>query len=73
MFAGSDAGGRRAAAVYTLVETCKLANIDPQAWIAHVLARLSDHPAKRIDELLPWNWKAGQNPAAPPNPTAVIQ
>ena len=73
MFAGSDAGGRRAAAVYTLIETCKLDNIDPQAWLAHVLARLPDHPAKRIGELLPWNWKAGPNPGSPPNPTAVIQ
>ena len=73
MFAGSDAGGRRAAAVNTLIQTCKLNNIDPQAWLAHVLARLPDHPAKRIDDLLPWNWKAGQTPIAPPNPTAVIQ
>jgi len=52
-FAGSDAGGHRAAAVYTLVETCKLNNVDPQAWLADVLAKLPDHPAKRIDELLP--------------------
>src|SRR5216683_1006997 len=56
-FAGSDEGGRRAAAIYTLVETAKLNDIDPQAWLADVLARLQDHPAKRIDELLPWNWK----------------
>jgi len=56
-FAGSDDGGRRAAAIYTLVETAKLNDIDPQAWLTDVLARLQDHPAKRIDELLPWNWK----------------
>jgi transposase len=56
-FAGSDEGGRRAAAIYTLVETAKLNNIDGQAWLADVLARLPDHPAKRIAELLPWNWK----------------
>src|ERR1700704_347583 len=56
-FAGSDDGGRRAAAIYTLVETAKLNDIDPQAWLSDVLARLQDHPAKRIDELLPWNWK----------------
>ena len=55
-FAGSDAGGRRAAAVYTLIETCKLNDVDPQAWLAHVLAKLPDHPTKRIDELVPWNW-----------------
>ena len=59
-FAGSDAGGRRAAAVYTLIETCKLNDVDPQAWLAYVLAKLPDHPAKRIDQLLPWNWKATQ-------------
>ncbi len=59
-FAGSDAGGRRAAAVFTLVETCKFNNVDPQAWLADVLARLPDHPAKQIDDLLPWNWKERQ-------------
>jgi transposase len=56
-FAGSDEGGRRAAAIYTLIETTKLNDVDPQAWLADVLARLQDHPAKRIGELLPWNWK----------------
>ncbi len=56
-FAGSDEGGQRAAAIYTLIETAKLNDVDPHAWLADVLARLQDHPAKRIDELLPWNWK----------------
>jgi transposase len=56
-FAGSDEGGRRAAAVYTLVATAKLNDVDPQAWLADVLARLPDHPAKRISDLLPWNWR----------------
>src|SRR6516162_3984994 len=56
-FAGSDEGGRRAAAIYTLIETAKLNDIDPRAWLADVLARLPDHPAKRIRELLPWNWR----------------
>jgi transposase len=56
-FAGSDEGGRRAAALYTLIETAKLNDIDPRAWLADVLARLPDHPARRICELLPWNWK----------------
>jgi transposase len=46
-----------AAAIYTLIETAKLNSIDPQAWLADVLARLPDHPAKRIGELLPWNWQ----------------
>ncbi len=57
-FAGSDRGGERAAAIYTLIETCKLNGVDPQAWLADVLARLPDHPAKRIGDLLPWNWRS---------------
>ena len=56
-FAGSDEGGRRAAAIYGLIETAKLNDVDPLAWLADVLARIQDHPAKRIDELLPWNWQ----------------
>ena len=55
-FAGSDAGGRRAAAMYTLIETAKLNGIDPQAWLTDLLARLPGHPAKRLAEFLPWNW-----------------
>jgi transposase len=61
-FAGSDRGGERAAAVYTLIETAKFNGIDPQAWLADVLTRLPDHPAKRIGELLPWNWVAEAQP-----------
>jgi transposase len=56
-FAGSDEGGRRAAAMYTLIETAKLNGIDPRAWLADVLARLPGQPARRIDELLPWQWQ----------------
>ena len=56
-FAGSDSGGRRAAALYTLIETCKMNGIDPRAWLADVLERLPGHSAQRIDALLPWNWK----------------
>jgi transposase len=63
-FAGSDVGGERAAAIYTLIETAKLNDIDPRAWLADVLARLQDHPAKRIAELLPWNWRAENRAAA---------
>ena len=59
-FAGSDSGGHRAAAIYTLIETCKLNDVDPRAWLADVLARIADHPARRIAQLLPWNWKAAQ-------------
>jgi len=57
-FAGSDAGGQRAAAIYTLIETCKMNGVDPRAWLAHVIERLPDHPATRLDELMPWNWTA---------------
>ena len=63
-FAGSDRGGERAAAIYTLIETCKLNGVDPQAWLADLLARLPDHPAKRIGELLPWHWKAARKAMA---------
>ena len=55
-FAGSDEGGRRAAAIYTLIATAKLNDIDPQAWLADVLARINDHNIQRLDQLLPWNW-----------------
>src|SRR5215475_161076 len=56
-FAGSDAGGQRAAAVYSLIQTARLNDVDPQAWLADILARLPDHPARRIADLLPCNWK----------------
>jgi len=62
-FAGSDEGGRRAAALYTLIASAKLNDIDPQAWLADMLGRLPDHPARRVHELLPWNWLQ-QNVAA---------
>jgi len=62
-FAGSDSGGRRAAAIYTLIETCKLNDVDPRAWLADVLARIADHPAKRVAELLPWHWQATRSQA----------
>jgi hypothetical protein len=58
IFAGSDRGGARAAFMYTLIATAKLNDIDPQAWLADVLTRIADHSASRIDELLPWHWKA---------------
>lgn len=55
-FAGSDSGGRRAAAILTLIETAKLNDVDPRTWLAHVLAHIADHPASKLDDLLPWNW-----------------
>src|SRR5882724_11748179 len=57
LFAGSDRGGERAAAMFTLIETAKLNDVDPQAWLTAVLRRIADHPASKLDELLPWNWK----------------
>ncbi len=56
LFAGSDRGGQRAAFLYSLIVTAKLNDIDPQAWLADVLSRIAEHPAKRLDQLLPWNW-----------------
>lgn len=58
LFAGSDRGGQRAADIYSLIVTAKLNNVDPQAWLADVLARINDQPVSRLQELLPWNWKA---------------
>ncbi len=56
LFCGSDRGGQRAAIIYTLIQTAKLNDVDPQAWLADVFARIADHPATRLDQLLPWNW-----------------
>lgn len=56
LFAGSDRGGERAAAMYSLIVTAKLNDVDPQAWLADVLARIADHPVQKLDELMPWNW-----------------
>ena len=56
LFCGSDRGGERAAAMYSLIITAKLNDVDPRAWLADVLARIGDHSALRLDELLPWNW-----------------
>jgi transposase len=55
LFAGSDAGGERAAAIYSLLGAAKLNNINPEAYLREVLSRIADHPINRIEELLPWN------------------
>jgi transposase len=55
LFAGSNAGGERAAAMYSLIGTAKLNGIDPEAYLSNVLARIADHPINRIEDLLPWN------------------
>jgi transposase len=57
LFAGSDRGGERAAAMYSLIVSAKLNDVDPRAWLADVLARIADHPVQRLHELLPWNWR----------------
>jgi len=57
LFAGSDRGGQRAAVMYSLIVTAKMNDVDPQAWLAHVLASIAQHPVSRLDELLPWNWR----------------
>jgi transposase len=56
LFCGSDRGGHRAAAMYSLIITAKMNDIDPQAWLADTLARIATYPAHRLNELLPWNW-----------------
>jgi transposase len=60
LFAGSNRGGERAAVMYTLIQTAKLNDVDPQAWLADVLACINDHNIHRLDELLPWNWAAAR-------------
>jgi len=61
LFAGSERGGERAALMYSLIQTCKLNNVDPGAWLADVLARIADHPVNRLDDLLPWRWATRQH------------
>lgn len=56
LFVGSAKGGEHAAIFYSLVETCRLNGIDPQAWLTDVIERIGEHPINRIDELLPWVW-----------------
>jgi transposase len=66
LFAGSDTGGERAAALYSLIGTAKLNGLDPETYLRDVLSRIADHPVNRIEELLPWNLVT----SVPPEPTA---
>ena len=56
LFCGSDAGGQRAACMYTILESAKMNGVNPQAYLADVLNRIADHPIRQIDDLLPWRW-----------------
>jgi transposase len=58
LFAGSDGGGHAAATVYTIIQTAKLNGLDPEAYLRDIISRIADHPARRIADLLPWNWAA---------------
>jgi len=58
LFMGSKGGGDAAAIAYTLIETCRMNKVDPEAWLRWVLARVADHKMNRLDDLMPWNWTA---------------
>ena len=64
LFAGSGRGGERDAAIYSLIVTAKLNDVDPRAWLADVLRRIADQPASRLAELLPWNRRNPTDTAA---------
>lgn len=63
LFAGSDGGGKRWATMASLIETCRLNDVEPHAWFSDVLQRMAHgHPLSQLDSLLPWNWKASTAP-----------
>jgi len=60
MFVGSPKGGDASALFYSLVVSCRLNGVEPEAWFTDIIARIGNHPINRIDELLPWNWQAAR-------------
>ncbi len=60
LYCGSDRGGQRAAVLYTLIQTARLNDVDPQAWLADGLSGIADCPVRKLGDLLPWNWHARQ-------------
>jgi hypothetical protein len=67
LFAGSDAGGERAAILYSLIGSAKLNGLDPESYLRDVLTRIADHPIRRIEELLPWNLAPNRSCALEPS------
>ena len=65
LFAGSERGAERAAIMYTLIQTAKLNEIDPQAWLADTLSKIAETPQTRLGKLLPWNWMSDRRSHAP--------
>ena len=61
LFAGSERGAERAALMYTLIQTAKLNGVDPQSWLADVLARIAEIPQTSLPDLLPWKWNCGSS------------
>jgi transposase len=68
LFCGSDAGGQRAACLYTIIETANMNGINPEAYLADVLARIADYPIRQIDALLPWRWAPSLTARPEPTP-----
>ena len=67
LFAGSDAGGERAAILYSLIGSAKLNGLDPESYLREVLTRIADHPIRRVEELLPWNLAPNRSCALEPS------